>query len=373
MIPQSPVGSSPFDAGVNLKPKKLDVGDTIAIVSLSSGILGEPFIKRQLDLGISRLESYGFKVKMMPHALRGLSYLSEHPEARADDLIKAFEDEEVNAILCAIGGEDGFRLAPYLFENDALREAVTGHPKIFLGFSDTSVHHLMLANCGLRTFYGQAFLADIAEHSSELLPYSRQAFEELFLQGKIESIEPSPVWYEERSSYDESQFGVDRVMHVDKKGFELLRGPSKFSGQIFAACIESLSDIYSGTRFAEEPKVFERYDIMPTAEFWTGKILLLESSEEKATPENLALMLRHLDEQGFFDRIAGLLIGKPQDEAFYEEYKRVYLDVISRDDLPIVYNVNVGHATPRAIIPLWTETRVDAEAQTITFLEDVLL
>lgn len=373
MIHKSQRATSPFETGINLKPQKLKAGDTIAIVSLSSGILGEPFIKQQLDLGHRRLEAYGFNVKMMPNALRGLKYLSDHPEARADDLIMAFQDVEVKAIVCAIGGEDGFRLAPYLFENDALCEAVTRHPKIFLGFSDTTVHHLMLANCRLRSFYGQAFLADIAEHSTEMLPYSRQAFEDLFLQGKIDAIEPSSVWYEERHRYDDRQFGVDRVMHPDTKGYELLRGPVKFKGQIFAACIESLSDIFSGTRYAEEPKIFEHYDIMPPAEFWAGKILLLESSEEKVSPDNLEVMLRVLNEKGFFDRITGLLIGKPQDEAFYEEYKQVYLDIITREDLPIVYNINVGHATPRAIIPLWTLTDVDVEAQTITFLEDVLL
>ena len=38
------------------------------------------------------------------------------------------------------------------------------------------------------------------------------------------------------------------------------------------------------------------------------------------------------------------LVGKPQDEAFYEEYKEIYRKVIGNNELPIVYNVNFGEA-----------------------------
>ena len=33
--------------------------NTVCIVSLSSGILGEAFAKHELDLGLKRLEAYG--------------------------------------------------------------------------------------------------------------------------------------------------------------------------------------------------------------------------------------------------------------------------------------------------------------------------
>ena len=37
---------------------------------------------------------------------------------------------------------DTFRLLPYLFDHDELREAVS--QKVFLGFSDTTINHFML-------------------------------------------------------------------------------------------------------------------------------------------------------------------------------------------------------------------------------------
>ena len=38
-----------------IKPKKLNIGDKVAIVSLSSGILGESSSKHQLEIGVTRL------------------------------------------------------------------------------------------------------------------------------------------------------------------------------------------------------------------------------------------------------------------------------------------------------------------------------
>ena len=128
----------------------------IAVVSLSRGIIGEPFIQFQVEIGLRRLKELGLNVKFMPHALKGLEYVKEHPEKRAEDLLQAFRDPEIDMILCAIGGDDTYRLLPYLFDHNELADAVTN--KIFLGFSDTTINHLMLHKVGLRSFYGQSFL-----------------------------------------------------------------------------------------------------------------------------------------------------------------------------------------------------------------------
>ena len=49
-----------------MKPKKLNKGDKIAIVSLSRGLLGMPFCKHELDLAIKRLEEFGLVPVIMP-------------------------------------------------------------------------------------------------------------------------------------------------------------------------------------------------------------------------------------------------------------------------------------------------------------------
>ena len=205
------------------------MGKTVGIVSLSSGTIGEDFVKHEVDLGIRRLEEYGFSVKFMPHARKGIDYVKENPQKRAEDLLQAFEDPEVDMILCAIGGDDTYRLLPYLFENDALKKAVKN--KIFLGFSDSTMNHFMLHKVGLPTFYGQAFLSDVCEMEPEILPYTRKYFEELINTGGIREITPSEVWYEGRTDYSESQLGTRLPVHQNG-GFELLQGNAVFHGKI---------------------------------------------------------------------------------------------------------------------------------------------
>ena len=336
----------------------------IGIVSLSSGILGESFMQFELEIGLRRLRELGQNVRFLPHALAGLDYVRAHPEARAQDLLDAFRDPEIDMILCAIGGDDTYRLLPYLFEHGEL--AAAAREKIFLGFSDTTINHLMLHKVGLRSFYGQAFLPDLCELEPTMLPYTQRYFEELLTTGTIREITPSPLWYEERTRFTPDQVGVAHAAHPDN-GFLLLQGAPVFSGKILGGCICTLYDIFDGERYADMPALCRRYGLFPSAEDWQGRILLLESSEEKPSPEKYRRALRYLKEAGVFSAVSGVLVGKPMDRAFEQEYHRALIEEIGDPALPIVANVNIGHALPRCILPFGVETTVDAQAQRIRF------
>ena len=337
---------------------------TVGIVSLSSGILGEPHIQFETETGIRRLEEYGLNIKFMPHALMGLDYVKAHPEKRAEDLLLAFHDPEIDMILCAIGGDDTYRLLPYLFDHDELANSVTD--KVFLGFSDTTINHLMLHKVGLTTFYGQAFLPDICELSSEMLPYTRKCFEELINTENISEICPSDIWYEERKSFGIDQAGKPLISHPNS-GFELLQGPPVFSGKILGGCIDSIYDMFNGDRYADMPVLCKKYHLFPDPEDWKGRILLLETSEEKPSPEKYRKALEYLKQTGVFEAVSGLLVGKPMDETYAQEYRLLLTKVIDRPDLPIVFNLNVGHSVPRCIIPFGINAFVDVNKQVIRF------
>lgn len=336
----------------------------VAIVSLSSGTIGEDFARHEVEIGIRRLEAYGLNVQMMPHALKGIEYVKNHPKERADDLLQAFSDDKIDMILCAIGGDDTYRLLPYLFENEELKKAL--HQKIFLGFSDTTMNHLMLHKLGLNTFYGQSFLADICELDYELLPYSAYYFEELITSGSISEIRPSDVWYEERTDFSAAAIGTPRKKH-ENNGFQLIQGASIFSGQILGGCLESIFDIFDNSRYADTIHLCEKYSLFPSLDDWKGKILLLETSEEQPSPQHYREMLQALKKTGVFDVVSGILCGKPMDELFFEEYKKIIVEVVDNPTVPIVANVNIGHATPRCIIPFGIQAVVNTEKQIITF------
>ena len=336
---------------------------TVGIVSLSSGIIGEEFVKHEVDLGVQRLKDLGLEITFLPHAQKGLDYVKEHPEARAQDLIAAFADDSIDMILCAIGGDDTYRLLPYLLDNDQLKQAVK--QKIFLGFSDTTMNHLMLHKLGVKTFYGQSFLADVCELDTEMLPYSLHYFKELIETGKISEIRPSEVWYEERTDFSEKALGTPRISHTNSD-FELLQGAAQFEGEILGGCLESLYDIFDNSRYEDTTTLCEQYQLFPSLSDWEGKILLLETSEEKPAPALYRQMLQALKATGIFEVVSGLLVGKPMDETYTSDYKEALLEIVG-NDLPILFNLNVGHATPRAIVPFGVHAYVDATKQVIRF------
>ena len=337
---------------------------TIGVVSLSAGTIGEDFVKHEVEIGIRRLEEYGLSVRFLPHARKGIEYVKEHPEDRAADLIAAFQDQEMDMILCAIGGDDTYRLLPYLFGNDELENAL--QDKIFLGFSDSTINHLMLHKLGLETFYGQSFLADICELDKEMLPYTRRYFEELITTGTIREITPGDVWYEERKDFAPDQVGVPLTAHKDR-GFEQLQGTPVFSGKILGGCLDTIYDIFDGGRYEDMPELCRQYELFPSVDDWRGRILLLETSEEKMPPEKYRKALVFLKETGVFEVVSGILVGKPIDEVYDSEYRSILQEVVDDPSLPIVCNINIGHALPRCIIPFGVDAEVDVKEQRITF------
>ncbi len=352
------------------KPYQLVAGDKVAIVSLSSGILGEAFCKHQIELGKKRLKEFGLEPVFMPNALKGIEYIKNHPEARAEDLKAAFLDDSIKGIVCVIGGDDTYRLLPYLMEDQLFIKKVKESPKLFTGYSDTTIDHLMFYKLGMVTFYGPNFLCDLAELGEQMLPYTKAAFE-LYLKETDEPpiIQSSDVWYEERTDFSVDAIGKERKAHLETRGYELLQGPKKFQGRLLGGCIESLYDTISNNRYEDEKAVCEKYGIFPSVDKWQDKILFLETSEEKPSPEELEKVLIAFKEKGIFQVINGILVGKPQDETYYEAYKAVYCKVVDNANLPIVYNVNFGHAHPKCIIPYGIEVEVDMQNKMISCKE----
>lgn len=345
--------------------EKLRKGDKVAIVSLSNGMLGEEFCSHNIDIGVKRLKEYGLEPVFMPNALKGIEYLAVHPEARAEDLKNAFLDDGIAGIICAIGGDDTYRLLPYLMEDAEFIRAVKKHPKLFTGFSDTTVNHFMFYKLGLSTYYGPAFICDLGEIANEMLPYSKKAFESYLEGNDCHEIISSEIWYEERTDFSKAAIGTDRTAHKEERGFELLQGNEVFQGELLGGCLDSFYDMLTTSRYEDEKAICEKYGIFPEKEEWSGKILFIETCEEKPAPELFEKEITALKDKGVFDAVNGVLVGKPQDEAYYEDYKCILTKVICNEKLPILYNVNFGHSAPRCVLQYGAKAKVDMKQKKI--------
>lgn len=340
-----------------IKPNHLKPGDKVAIVSLSSGTLGEPWALHRYDIAKERLErDFGLTVVPMPNALKGRVYLDEHPEARAADLMEAFRDPEIKAVFSAIGGDDTIRLLPYI-DFDVLRN----NPKIFTGFSDTTTNHMMLHKAGIVSYYGASILTNFSEYV-KINDYTLTAIKNTLFEPKAALDIPSaPYWYDDEDEkiwWDEKNIGVEKPYHPEEIGYEVISGDGVVEGELLGGCLDVFIELL-GTKLWPED--------------WEGKILLLETSKMDMSCDCLMWILRNLAAQGIFDKIKGIVVGKPARRSKYEPYKEVYRKVVGKEaghpELPILYNVNVGHAEPIGVFPLGLRYCLDAENKTLTLLE----
>ena len=342
-----------------LKPKHLQRGDTVAIVSLSAGTLGEPWAIHKYYIAKERLENdYGLRVKVMPNALKGRDYLYEHPEARAADWMEAFRDPEVKAIFNAIGGDDTIRLLPYI-DFDVIRN----NPKIFTGFSDTTSNHFMMYKAGVMSYYGASIMTNFAEYV-KINDYTAAAIRSTLFEPKpTQDVPSAPYWYDDEDEkiwWKEENINTLRQYHPEEIGYEIVQGSGVVGGELLGGCIDVFPELL-GTA------------IWPGVEEWKGKLLFLETSEEDMPEHYLTWLLRNLAAQGIFDVISGILVGKPARRSKYEPYKEVYRKVVGfeakRPELPILYNVNFGHAEPIGVLPIGARCRLDADKKTLTLME----
>lgn len=353
-----------------IKPKPLKRGDKVAIVSLSSGILGEPEVRHQLDLGIRRLKELGLEPVFMPHTLKGLNYIKNNPSKRADDLMFAFKEPSIKGIICAIGGDDTYKTIPYLM-NTEFKNTVRSNPKVFVGFSDSTNNHLMLNKLGLVTYYGLNFLSDLCELQKEMIPYTKQSYQRLFKNDESFEIHSSSKWYLNREDYSIDQISVPLVEIEETNGHEYLNGFGVVEGLFWGGCLESIYDLYTSERYSDQRYIYNQYGLIPDKDFFKDKIIFLETSEEKPKPEKFKMMLYFLINEGVLSRAKCLLIGKPYDEVYYQEYREILTNLSYQFNLPIVYNLNFGHALPRTIIPYGIKGKVDFDKKEIKVIEKI--
>ncbi len=340
-----------------IKPKKLQKGDTIAVVSPSWG--GPSVFPHIYGSGIKTLENLGLKIKEYPSARKDADHLYENPEFRAKDINDAFTDEEVKAIFVSIGGDDSVRIMPFLNV-----EIIRKNPKIIIGYSDTTTLLTYFNQLGLVTLHGPAIMAGFSQWDA--LGKNFQEHIKTILFENPENYEYNPY-----DSYTEGYLdwsdksNVGQVKPMSKNtGWNILQGSSKIQGELFGGCIEVLE-------FMKNTKYW------PDDDFWNGKILFLETSEDKPSPDQVKWMLRNYGMQGIFDKLSALLIGRPREysedekKALNENIFKVVNTEFKNTSLPIITNMDFGHTDPQWILPLGIKAEFDCDKKEFKLIEKI--
>lgn len=224
-----------------IKPAHLKRGDKVAAVSLSWGGAGDSEFLWRYNVGKKRLqEEFGLEVIEMPNTLMGSDYVYNHPEKRAEDLMMDFKDTSIKAIFSCIGGYESIRMLPYI-DFDVIKN----NPKIFIGYSDTTITHMICMKAGISSFYGPSILADFAENI-KMFDYTKHWVEKvLFDNSVIGNIDSSPIWTSELLPWKEKNKFTQRKAQVNN-GYEILQGKGIVKGHLIGGCIEVL-EMVKGT------------------------------------------------------------------------------------------------------------------------------
>jgi muramoyltetrapeptide carboxypeptidase LdcA involved in peptidoglycan recycling len=308
-------------------------------------------------------EAFGLNVVEMPHTLKDADWLYRHPRARASDLMQAFTDPGIKGILSTIGGDDSIRLLPYLD-----LETIRSHPKVFLGFSDTTVTHLACFKAGLVSFYGPSIMAGFAENGG-LFPYMVESLRRtLFSAEPAGTLAPNPDgWTAELLDWADPA-NQDRPRKLNPStGWRFLQGRGVRRGHLLGGCFEVL-DWLRGT------------DFWPDLEAWQGAILFLETSEDAPSPEQVKYGLRTYAALGVLPRLSGILFARPGGQVSpdtFEKYDKVLLQVVRDEaglgELPIIAGMDFGHTDPVFTLPYGVQAEIDPDEQRFEILENAVM
>jgi len=148
-----------------IKPKKLQKGDLIGIVSPASSV-DDP---SRLESGVRYIEKMGYNVIVGKNVGKFNGYLAGTDQERLDDLHSMFSNKKVRAVFCLRGGYGAARLL-----DKVDYKLIKNNPKIFAGYSDISALHLaMFFKTGLVTFAGPMVGVDFYD---EVSPFTEEMF-----------------------------------------------------------------------------------------------------------------------------------------------------------------------------------------------------
>lgn len=345
---------------MSIKPEKLHIGDTVGIISPSwNGAYVYPTTyKKGLHFLVNKLK---LKIIEFPSTKKTPDFLRKNPQYRAEDLQSAFTNSNIKAIFTCIGGDDSIRILPYLEKS-----VFTKNHKILLGFSDITTLHLYLNQLGLVTFYGPTIMAGFAQSNNFGETYYRHINDILFSNSSHYNFKHFDKYCHGYPDWSNNS-NADKVNRLIKnKGWIWLnKSKNVVQGKATGGCFEVL-EMIKATSF------------WPRSEFWSGKILLLETSENKPSLNWIDHAIRNYGMQGIFNHVSAIVIGRlrgysqRESATVLKKVKSIIVDEFNATHLNIIANFDFGHTDPQFIIPLGVKVLIDPIHETLVIDENWL-
>lgn len=333
-------------------PPPVPPGGRVAVVSPSwcapahYPAVHEQALERVRDLGLEPVE--------YPTTRRQGS-----PYERARDLMAAFEDPQVHAVMATIGGDDQVTVLRHLDE-----DRMTRVPKRFVGYSDNTHLANWLWSRGIGSVYGGSTQVHLGPGPAVDPLHLASLRAGLF--GGTHAVPVVPRTFDVGVPWGRPEALTDRAADAPAEPWTWSGPATRVSGRTWGGCLESVAETMQVGRVLG-------------AEAYDGCVLLLEPSEERPDPEECFRVLRALGERGVLGGAAALLWGRPPvgdhdhtpTPARASARRAAYRDAVLRavgdyaPHLVVAMDVDFGHTSPQVVLPYGGEVAVDGEQQRI--------
>lgn len=311
-------------------PKFLDKNDTIGVTAPSDGIV-EAIDLFRLNNAIKKFNELGYEIKETKNVRTSIKGKSAPSKIQANELESLFKDEKIKSIICAGGGD-------FLLEmlSEVNLEVIKNNPKWLQGYSDpTGLLFTITTNLDIATIYSDNFKSFGMENWHKSLENNLKILEGNLI--KQESFEK----YE--SSRGEKIIGNEGYnLDIEVKWENLNNEEINVRGRMIGGCLDILSELF-GTRFDKTKEFIKRYKE-------DGIVWYLENCE--MTSENIIRTLWKFKDNGWFENTKGFIFGRSAlEKSCYDiSFKEAVTRVLGDLNIPIIFNADIGHVSPRITI-----------------------
>lgn len=314
-----------------VKPKKLKIGDKVAVIAPSSAT-----DLKSVENGERKIRALGLNPVMFPTCYKNYGHLAASDEERAKDANDAFKNESIKGIICLRGGYGTPRMLNMLDY-----EMIASNPKVFVGFSDiTALHTVFNQICNMVTFHGPMATSNFAKVKNNKVEFEHYSCESLVKN--IFTNEPIGL--------------VNNPDNEELKSFCSGKAEGLLAGGNLTLLTATL-----GSKYEIDAK---------------GKILFIEEVGEPIY--KIDRMLTSLALAGKFDECAGIILGTfvncEREKKAYAGGLDLTLNEVVENTLvkynkPIIYNLRAGHNSPQPTMALGTKVAINADSKQVIFLE----
>ena len=332
---------------------KLKRGDKVAVLSPSFAAPGKwPHVH---ELGMSRIRDvFGLEPVEFPTTRK----IGASGEERAIDLIAAFEDSTIKAVIASLGGDDQITYIKHLPP-----EPFMYNPKPFFGFSDNTHFENFLWLNGIPSYYGASLFTQFAMQK-RMDPFTVEYIQHAFFDTGEFELRASDTYNDRGLSWEDlSTINQERIYEKNEGWY--WDGSQNSKGITWGGCLESIDEILRHSAR------------LPSLDQFKEIVLFTETSEELPSANYVHRVYRALGERGILERVRGVVVGRPkawefdkqrsasEKSSYCEAQRKTIFDTIRTYNKasPIIQNVNIGHTDPQIPLPNGRAIRIEGESQ----------